>query len=516
MTPALRRMLWPLATGGLVAGTLLVVQPAEGGDDGPDTPLLRVATGSDATPGAVLPEPPASLGLDFGPGTSIDHVRRHLDAGDDRRALAAAEAVVTHTRWGRERDAARLVIGLLHRRAGRHNLASEAFTHVRAAGGPLAPWGAFHEAEQDLARGREWVAIRECEKYRETWPEGPHAEACLRLQARAHATLGNFAAARAAAAAYDAEHKVGPIGEQIELALAMWRVEHSPPDAIPHLRDLAAEHAAPLTGRVAEELLAQLAEAGHEDARPDDDLDAMMQRAVSLRDAKRYDAAWALFQELAERAEDNPRLATWVQGSAERFGWRCHEWDFLFDMYSAAYEERPDGERAWNAYRVLERGGRWEEALAWARTGMEKHGRTRDWSRKEEILGRSFMLGGAYDEARDLFDTVAKRGGWTGRRGRFFAGLSAFLAGDHDGALERFDAVIAADRSYATESRYWRARTYEAMERHADASADRRILVEEDPWGWYGVLAMQGATPAALGAPYARDGTWAGATLPVP
>ena len=502
-------LLWPTVALACVASVVAVAVPDSGEPPPAAPPLVRVA-GDTAT----LPAPPRSLGPEFGPETTLEHVRRHLSAGDVPRARAAAEAVVTHRRWGRERDAARLVLGLLHRDADRHNLASEAFTQVRASGGALAPWGAYYEAEQDLARGKEWVAVRECEKYRERWPTGAHADACLRLIATAHARMGNASAARTAAAAYDSEHKVGPISEQVELALAMRLAETQPASAVPQLRELASDHTAPQTGRVAEQLLSLLDEQGVPGATLDDDVSALMQRAVSLRDAKRYDEAWALFEELTARAADDRKLSAWVDGSAERFGWRCHRWDFLFEMYSHDYAEQPDGELAWNVYRVLERGGRWEEALAWARKGIEKHGRTRHWSRKEEQLGRTFMLGGAYEEARDLFDKVARRGGWTGRRGRFFAGLSAHLAGDSDGALERLDAVIDAERSYATEARYWRARVYQAQERHADADAELRIIVEEDPWGWYGLLALQGARPAANDDLFDRDGTWAGATLP--
>jgi soluble lytic murein transglycosylase-like protein len=512
VTTPVRRMLWPLATATMVATAIASASPSSWSTEPPAT-VVRPATSG---VGSEVAAPPVSLGMEFGPGTSLEQVRAHLAVGDTRRALAAANAVVAHNRWGRERAAAQLVVGLLHRSAERHNLASEAFTQVRAGGTALAPWGAFYEAEQDLARGKEWVAIRECERYRETWPAGEHANTCLSLIARAHARLGNMSAARTAAGAYDAEHKIGGMGEQIELALAMRLTRTHPEQAVRPLRDLSAVHSAPLTGRVAEELLQELAANEVPGAGDEVDVSALMQRAVSLRDAKRYDEAWRLFQELQSRSDDSPSLRAWVQGSAERFGWRCHKWDFLHEMYSAAYAERPDGDLAWNAYRVAARGGRFADAIEWAKIGRTKHGKTRSWSRKEEDLGRTFMLGGAYEEARDLFDTVARRGGWTGRRGKFFAGLSAHLAGDHDGALERLDSLVALDRTYATEARYWRSRVYEAVERHPDAMADRRILVEEDPWGWYGMLALQGFVPRHDDPTYARDGTWAGANLPIP
>ena len=110
--------------------------------------------------------------------------QRHMRAGDDHRALASAKAITRAKKWGRDRDAAWFVQGVIYRDQERHNLASEAFTKVRAAKGPLAPWGAYYEAEQDLNRGKPAVAVRECETYLKTWPDGVHADACHRLIAR--------------------------------------------------------------------------------------------------------------------------------------------------------------------------------------------------------------------------------------------------------------------------------------------------------------------------------------------
>ena len=149
-------------------------------------------------PGAWLTSAPNLEPLPDAP--TVEDIRKHMAAGDQTRAVLLAERFVAQHKWGRDRDAAWLLLGLHHRAEGRHNLASEAFTKVRASKGPLAPWGAWHEAEQDLARGRQWVAIRECERYRNTWPEGHHADACLALIARAHAELGRYVSAREAAA----------------------------------------------------------------------------------------------------------------------------------------------------------------------------------------------------------------------------------------------------------------------------------------------------------------------------
>lgn len=446
----------------------------------------------------------------------IDDIRRHLEAGDTRRALRAAERFVEHRKWGRERDAAWLTIGLIHREEGRHNLASEAFTKVRTADGPLARFGAWYEAEQDLARGREWVAIRECERYRERWPDGEHAGACLRLMARAHALLGRFASARELAAAYDAEHQGAEIGEQIELLLARWLVDNDPDSAIRPLQKLAVEHRAPLTGRVAEELLAELRTAGRTQAVVPDDTPSLMTRAVSLREARRKDDAWEVFEELIRRSADDPSLARWVEDSAEAFGWRTHRWDFLADWYLRRYQAHGTAIDAWNRYRALDRGGRAAEAGAWALAHQKKHAGHHNWRGKEEVVARTLLLGGDHVAAREQLDRVAAVGGWTGRRGAFLAAFASFMAQDWDDALGRFDRIVATDRNHAVEARYWRARTREALELFDGTREDRRWILENDPSSWYAVLVRQADPDLPTTAPLARDGSWVGAPMPAP
>jgi len=452
---------------------------------------------------------PAADDLLLGP-TSLSTLRSHLAAGDTRRALAVAEAFVEEQEWGRERDAAYLVIGLIHREAERHNLASEAFTKVRSAKGPLAQIAAYYEAEQDLLRGREWVAIRECETYRETWPRGQHAGACQRIIATAHADLGNTLNARNIAAEYDADHDNATISEQIELRMALDAAASDPDKAIPLLQKLAIDHDAPLTGRVAEEALFDLRLQGHADARVPDDTSSAMQRAVSLRDVKRKDEAWALFEELTQRSEDDPKLARWVERSAERFGWRTHRWGFLADYYGARYEEDGDPGDAWSQYRVLGRGGEHADAADLALASQEAHAASREWRRRHEDVGRTMLLAGRYPDAVAQFDRVAARGGWTGRRGRFFAAFAALMAGDAEDAVQRFTTIIDADRSWLTESRYWRSRAYDLLEQTDEAEADRAWILAEDPVSWYALLVDQLRDDLPGIAPLARSGAWVG------
>ncbi len=482
---------------------------AESVEESPPEPLSSIL-------GVHLPTAPHTA-----PGDPLIHdevgvkdLRRHLRAGDDHRAMLVADRIVETRRWGRDRDIALLVKGLLHRERTEHNQASEAFTKVRLGKGPLAPWGAWYEAEQDLARGKPWVAIHECTRYREAWPEGHHADACLRLIARTHASQGRLGAARAQATEYDSEHKEAPIGEQVELAWATWATEHDPLGAVRVLRQLAIEHSAPLTGRVAEELLAELHASGVEGATVPDDDTSLMRRAISLRDARRKDTAWEAYAELIERSSDNPRLARWVDQEAGVFGWRTRQWDFLLDVYTQDYEEQTTGENCWRLYRAQSRAGHWADAAQTARLGLQKHGGTRHWYRSHEEVARTMMMVGSYNEARDLFDQVKARGGWTGRRGAFYAAFSAYMGGDLDDALARFDAIIEQDRSYQLESHYWRARALERLDRGEEATADQRWIMNNDPWSWYGTMLRQHEADLPVVHPFARDGRWPGAELP--
>lgn len=514
MPSHLARRLLPLSA--VLALGVVAILPASGTVprevEGAHEPPVRSVVEVDI--GAMLPSAPDLDPLPAEP--TLEDIRLNMAAGDTGRALRIAERYLEQHRWGRDRDAVAMVVGMLHREAGRPNMASEAFTRIRGGKGPLAEWGAFYEAEQDLVRGRQWVAIRECEKYQKTYPDGRFDSACRALIARAHADLGRFQSARGVAVEYDEDHELAEIGEQIELRLARWLVENDPADAVDNLQKLALDHDSALTGRVAEELIAQLAVDGVEGAAIPDDTESLKRRAISLRRAKRMQDAWAVYQDLVQRSEDDAQLTRWVEDQAEVFGWRTRNWDFLADWYQAEYDRKPDAEMAWNRYRVLERSGRFDEAMAQAKLGLEKHGGSREWRRKEEAIARTFLLGKDYIGARDLLDTVAARGGWTGRRARFYAAFSAHMAGEHEDAVTRLTAIVDRNRSYRTEAHYWRAKAWLALEKPEEAQADVDWILENEPHGWYALLTRQGHADQPRIKPFLRDGTWPGPDLPPP
>lgn len=466
-------------------------------------------------PGAVLPRLPDALPASPLPPPTPERVRAHLEAGDVTRAIDTAARLVAAARPGRERDAANMVLGMLHREAGRHNLASEAFTQVRAAKGPLAPMAAFHEAEQDLLRGRPHAAIAECEALARARPDGDEADECGRIVALAHATAGEGAAARAAARRYDDEHEHGPISEQVEVRLARRWTTQRPELAVQVWRQLALHHDAPLAGRTAERELARLAAAGVPGAGLPDEPAARMARAVSMRDSGRLEEAWALFTELAALGATDPTVARWVAENEDRFAWRTRQWDTLAADSLALYEQQKNPGVAWNRYKILVRGGRFSEAADWALRMQAAHGRGTAFYRSEEEIARAMMLAGRYADAVSQLDAVARRGGWSGRRAAALAAFCTLSLGDPAGAITRYDAVLASDADHL-EARYWRARAHEALGHAEAAAADREVVLRTEPWSWYATLFRQDDPELPAAEPWARDGTWPGRPPPPP
>lgn len=503
-----------------MAATLTLCAPGGAvSDPAPTASTAPTSTGQTALAsdmGSLLLEAPtvAPGGAPRTPAPTLARIRQHLEAGDEDRALRDAERLVEEGRWGRERTLASFVVGLIYRERGLHNLASEAFTRVRARGGPLAEWAGYYEAEQDRLRGKPWTAYRECERHREKYPEGRFDAACQRLMARALVEAGRTTRARTVADEHDERFEEDPIREQIDLAIAKrWTTKH-PELAKPLLRKLVVEHEATLTGRVAERLLGELREAGHADAVIPTDTANLQKRAISLRDVKRKAEAWALFQELVERSADDPQLGEWVEGVAARFAWRTHNWKALADLSRARFEESQDEDDLWQLYKALGRGGDAKAALEVALQGQKDFGQTRRWRRTEEIIGRTALLAGDYEEARRQFDKTAKRGGWAGRRAAWVSGFSAYMAEDHEDAVARLSRVITRNRGYVPHATYWRSRAYEALGETEKAQQDRTWLLTEAPLDWYALLVRSDADKAegsavSRGAPWDRTGRWA-------
>lgn len=502
--------------------------PTEDADapDAEDAPSLAfrveaapIVTAADAPTSAwglhLARAPVGPPGPAVGGDPSLDEVRLAILDGDVDRAEAIARAMTA--RGARQRDAAWFVVGWLERERGGWGPSADAFAKVRAGTGPLARLASWYEAEAEQRRGRNAVAIARCEKIRQTWPDGDDAAGCLRVIARAHAGLGAMAPARAAAAAWDTAHPKAPIAEQVELDLALALADQRPSVGVERLRDLALHYRQPLTGRIAEERLAELAARGVPGAVVPDDDAALLARAISAREAGRPEVAWALLEEIRRRGADTPSLARWVAENEGLFAWRSRKYDLLAARYEKRYREAPTGADAWKWRDVLGRGGRWREAATVAADARIAHAGTREWRNSDE-LARTFLLGGRPELAREVWDAIAARGGYSGRRAEFYAGFAALRAGQHDEAIRRFDGILARNREHLVEARYWRAAAHVRRAGPGDAVAaetDRRWILEHEPYGWYGVL-LRSTGPGPTEAPWERIGRWPVPEVPAP
>ena len=459
------------------------------------------------TPGITLEAAPASLPHRLDPAPTLAMVRADVASGDRVRALRTAERYLEGAAPSRERAAVQLLVGMLHREAGRHNLASEAFTGARRAGGPLAEWAAYYEAEQDQARGRVEVSIRECAAYRRRYRTGHHRDDCLRLMAIGQARLGRSEDARSSAADYDKTHRLGPITEQVELTLARTLVQRGHVEqALPILRELAIRHHAPLTGRVAEEELARLHAAGHASAVIADDRDSLMARAVSLRDAKRLQDAWELFTDLAAVASDDLCWpSSWTRkGNASAGGPGTGTTSRTGIRTNTKPPETPSTRGA-------------ATACCFAVPTTPRQPTTRSRCRRStaptaaggrptKTSAASCSSPAATPRARRQFD-VAGETKWA-RRARFYAAFATLMTGDLDEAVKRLTHVAKHERGWATEARYWRARAYGMLDRAAEAADDRAWILENDPHSWYATLLRPQPADA-----HPRGGNWPGVSF---
>lgn len=444
---------------------------------------------------------------------SIPVLRKWISEGRAHQALAVARNLTVSD--GHDRDAVAIALGLLERHAGNLNRASEAFSKARAGARVLAPLGAWYEAETDFSRGRYAVATRECERYRQVWPTGAHADACLRLQARSAAVTGKRKVALQLASTYDETHEDAGIAEQIALEWALWASTNTPAEAVPHLISLARNHSAPLTHRVVAEVLGDLQTRGFTDAKIQDETPFLKEYALSLRRARSLPEAIAAFDALRERAKADPQLADWVAREGTTFAWRTRNWPLLISIYERDYQAGAGPEEAWNLFRAYSRAGEWTAASTLAKAAWPQHNRTKWWADKLEEIGRAHLLARDYAAAREVFDDLEEKGGWRGRRSGFFAAFATQMAGDLDDAIGRHTETIRENRAWGVESRYWRAKAQEAKGDAAGAEADRAWILAHEPYSWYGTLVRQGSAPAER--PARRDGAWpGGATAETP
>lgn len=444
------------------------------------------SAGDDALP-TVDPLPVTTGVCDAEPPTTatVRDIRVHARERDDDRALQAARRVVAQaTTSVRDRDAARFAIGVLQGEAGDDDAAADAFGDVADHEGPLRAFAGAAQAEALLRLGRARAALAACQRV------GPSAQEtlvarCQRVDALAHAALGSASAARRAAQRHDAAHRGAELAETVERTLAVRASRTDPTGSVDELVALALDHVQPLTGRIAEERLAELAAQGIDAALPEDP-SGLVRRAVALREDLRRPEAWEAFERVRGAVPEAPWLGAWVDDSLERFAGRTHRFDALLDLWKATWAHKPSASAAWGLYRVHLRAGDVAGAADWARTGVRDYAGDGPWRHQEEAVGITLLRAGDRAGAVTAFDAAARRGGTAGRRAALLAALTAALGQDADAGLRRLSVVAASDPTQRVAAHYWRARILADLER--DATADREAVRTADPTGWYATL----------------------------
>ena len=487
---------------------ILVAAPVEEPVEAPPEPTRPAVVGS------VLPIAPS-----VAPGAIPERARDPLTIARERwleRDATGVVAILTpwlDTRtgpYGRTRTSGHLLLGLAHMQLENWNLASRHFYRVRRTGGPLAPYGAWYEAKVDHLRGRHHVAVRECHGYREKYPEGAHADECLLLIGDAYSAAGNRGAGIASYRKYLDKHPETPRKEEIELATTLAYVDKAPKQAIRLLHGLALSHSFPSTDLAVQAALADLSERGFEVALPSDNT-TRMRRAEALRRSGQYDAAWALFQELAKGPDADPQIKAWVDANEERFAWGTRKYDVYAEVLSEQYEARPDAEVAWRIFRAWSRDGRYDKVVEWGHKGMEDHGSHHRWRAAYDDMAWATLHAGLYEESAERWDKLSKRGGAFGRKARFYSAYSSYRHGDLETALVGFDKLLEHPGEQKSRALYWRAKARAANGDDEGAKTDFEAAAASDRSGWYTMVQQPGGN-AGDAAWRVRDGRWHGLT----
>ena len=281
-----------------------------------------------------------------------------------------------------ERSRANFLLGWVSSELGDHQQASAASYRVRTLKGhPLAAFAAFLEARADLKRGHPRTAIKECEAYRATWPEGPHASECLIVQADAYVALGK---AEAAAERYEAFLAEEPDDARLEpiRARTAQTLERAGQlsDASRYYRQLYLQHSLPTTARIAESGWRRMVESGVA-TEQEFSKHELLRRARSLRSAAQFDDSWALYEKLDKDHPGEGPEATEFGRSLDNyrhsFLWKNRKYGSVGATNAARYDSNPRHAKA-------------SEHLHWAIEGYLARANT-GW-RRSTSTSRSIVL----------------------------------------------------------------------------------------------------------------------------
>ncbi len=398
--------------------------------------------------------------------------------------------------------------------------ASSAFYRVRARGGAVGSVATWYEANADIRRGRFAAAEKECRSYRARWPRGQYAEECRVLIGDSRAARGN---ARGASSAYygylhnpaNVSHKRS---EELRLRTALAVARTNPAKGIPLLQRLALNHWNASTGMGAKQALAGLHAQGNTEAIVPNDLPSQMLLASSKKRSGWAKEAWDMFQSLEKQADENPRVAKWVNINRASF----IEGTRHFDAYTTGLEERYKREAeageasprlAWRIFDLWRQAGQWKKAALWGRRGLQDHAGTSSWKWKLDDVAWAEMLAGEWAKSHTHWKEAREAGHGLRANARFYAGFTAYFAEEYEAAEVGLTQAITANPTWRTAGYYWRAKVREAVGDDAGAKEDRAIASKRDITGWYRLLLDN--TPPSEGDWTKRDGTWQGPPEPV-
>jgi soluble lytic murein transglycosylase len=418
---------------------------------------------------------------------NLQVVQKHLETGNDELALQAAIALTSKRTTSTSRIAAYMTIGVIHRKYSRHNLASEAFTKVRTGQSPLAQWGAYYEAEQDLLRGKPAVAMKECKALLSQWPNGRFAIRCQRIIAVAAASAGQPNTGQRLAAELDAEHPDLYTSDYAALVAATSLSPLHPQKATFTLNQLRKNHSNPAVGKKADALLAELAST-EEVVLPVPTTEEAQKRASSLLRSGRKEMAWDLFQDIIQSRYGPPPSEPWILQNQTRFAWGARKYTFLSDLYGQRYKATPTGEIAWSALNASWRSGQWGKVKEWLRTGEESHGDYWKWRKRSAYLANLWMLTGDYEAAVRRLEPLRKRSGSRGRQGRYLTSFSKYMNQQYEEAILGFTELIEANRGELDAYRYWRMKSALKVNNTVLAAEDAEWLTTERKRSWYTLL----------------------------
>ncbi|MGC6508193.1 MAG: transglycosylase SLT domain-containing protein [Myxococcota bacterium] len=380
--------------------------------------------------------------------------------------------------WGRDYDSAHLLKARAHERMGDINLASYHYTRVHRTGRSASEYAGFLEAKMDFKRGRYGVAITECKPFLEQ-NSNAYYDDCLLITGESQAKLGQVYTAQSTFEQYLKGDQKNPRAEEIELILSEARFKRSEKEGVPYLKSLWLNHRYPTTdSRVTTHL-----DGINQSPKVESELELRL-RIASLSRTARFEEGWSLYKQYAaEHPEDINE--DWLKLHHANITWSLRQYIPYAETRMAEYDEQPNGVLAWKIYSAFAKAGAWNEAVVWAREGVEKYRGTGNWYRAYDELARAEMFTNNYLSAAEQWSKLR------GNTADFYVAFCYYMAGEYSKAVQAFDENLPRSKEWYIATRYWRAKSLHKLGQTEAAKADETIVLQQDEQGWYRLLLTQ-------------------------